>query len=109
METNESKPKRKTKVKKEKVPCAKCKKKAPVSLPALIDEQELMGAPSVDEVKLAYQLMGEKNITDQIYATINNVYKRIFLEDLPRNCSSCGNKHFNKFRNYIRETLKLQV
>lgn len=92
---------------KKKKGCASCKKKKePIVLPEIIDE-EFMFIPSPDDIRLAYIELG--NRVDNKHEFINNVYRFLFNEDFNFNCPSCVNGQSRRLKNYILEVLKLEI
>lgn len=91
--------------------CKSCKKKKEVELQptfqAIMTTIEL--PPTAEEIKEAFLLMQERNVTKEMHTKINAVYKRIFNEDLPFGCKGCGGVHFRRFKHYIEKVLGLSV
>ena len=64
--------------------------------------------PSQQEIILAYVEMNNR-VDKSKREFVNKVYRFIFDEDFDFNCESCVNTQSRKFKNYLKETLKLDV
>ena len=86
--------------------CTTCKKKKePIVLPELIEED--MFIPTPDEIRLAYIELGNRVQNKKEY--INKVYNFLFNEDFNFGCKSCVNGQARRLKNYIIDVLKLKV
>jgi hypothetical protein len=91
---------------KKKKGCASCKKKKhPVVLPELIEED--LYIPTPDEIRLAFIELG--NRVEDKREFINKVYRFLFNEEFNFGCTSCLNAQARRLKNYIIEVLKLKV
>lgn len=91
---------------KKKKGCTTCKKKKePIVLPELIEED--MFIPTPDEIRLAYIELGNRVQNKKEY--INKVYNFLFNEDFNFGCKSCVNGQARRLKNYIIDVLKLKV
>jgi len=87
--------------------CTSCKKKKePIKLPELLDE-EFLYIPTPDEIRLAYIELGNRVLNKK--EQINKVYNFLFNEDFNFGCTSCVNAQSRRLKNYIIEVLKLEV
>jgi hypothetical protein len=94
---------------KKKKGCTSCKKKKTITelSPVIQDEDYIPYIPTVEDIKLAYIELGNKDQNKHEF--INKVYKFIFDEDFNFGCTSCTNVQVRKFKNYINDELKLNV
>jgi ADP-dependent phosphofructokinase/glucokinase len=84
--------------------CKSCKKKALITeLPSVIEIEEIY-VPTVEEIKLAYVELGNKNIEPH-KEQINKVYSFLFNEEFDFGCRSCVNTQARKLREYIKREL----
>ena len=87
--------------------CTSCKKKKePIKLPELLDE-EFLYIPTPDEIRLAYIELGNRVLNKK--EQINKVYNFLFNEDFNFGCTSCVNAQSRRLKNYIIEVLKMEV
>lgn len=92
---------------KKKKGCTTCKKKKePIVLPELIEEEDMF-IPTPDEIRLAYIELGNRVQNKKEY--INKVYNFLFNEDFNFGCKSCVNGQARRLKNYIIDVLKLKV
>ena len=93
---------------KKKKGCTSCKKKAatPITLPEIIEEEDIY-IPSVQDIQLAYLELGNTVANKQEF--INKVYRALFNEDFNFGCRTCVNGQARRLRNYIIEVLKQPV
>jgi len=92
---------------KKKKGCSSCKKKKePIVLSDVIEEDN-MYIPTPDEIRLAYIELGNRVLDKKEF--INKVYNFLFNEDFNFNCPSCVNGQARRLKNYIIEVLKLEV
>ena len=93
---------------KKKKGCKSCKKKAatPITLPDIIEEEEIY-MPSVEDIQLAYLELGNRVANKQEF--INKVYKALFDEEFNFGCRTCVNGQARRLKNYIIEVLKQPV
>ena len=92
---------------KKKKGCTSCKKKKePIKLPELLDE-EFLYIPTPDEIRLAYIELGNRVLNKK--EQINKVYNFLFNEDFNFGCTSCVNAQSRRLKNYIIEVLKMEV
>ena len=92
---------------KKKKGCTSCKKKKePIVLSDVIEEDN-MYIPTPDEIRLAYIELGNRVLDKKEF--INKVYNFLFNEDFNFNCPSCVNGQARRLKNYIIEVLKLEV
>jgi len=92
--------------------CKTCKKKPELSeLPEVIELNEpLLIFDSEDIVKAYYAITEKDGIRDEIKPLITGVYRQVFNEEFVyERCISCKNNQLNKFRNYIRFYLKINI
>lgn len=91
--------------------CSKCKKKKEeeITVSEFKPLELIELPPTAEEIREAFLLMEERNVTKEMHTKINAVYKRIFNEDLPFNCKSCGAVHYRKFKYYIDKVLGLKI
>jgi hypothetical protein len=88
--------------------CESCKKKKPITkLPDPVEDY-VPYIPSQQEIVLAYVEMNNR-VDKSKREFVNKVYRFIFDEDFDFNCESCVNTQSRKFKNYLKETLKLDV
>lgn len=88
--------------------CTSCKKKALITeLPPVI-EIEPIYQPTVEEIKLAYIELGNKNIEPH-KEQINKVYQSLFNEDFDFGCKTCVNAQARKLREYIKRQLGILI
>jgi len=86
--------------------CTSCKKKKePVKLPELIEEEIFI--PTPQEILLAYIELGNRVLDKREY--INKIYNFLFNEDFNFNCPSCVNGQSRRLKNYIIEVLKIEL
>ena len=87
--------------------CSSCKKKKePIKLPELIEEEEIY-IPSHNDIVLAYIELGNRVLDKRQF--INKVYNSLFNEDFNFGCRSCVNGQARRLKNYITEVLKLHI
>lgn len=92
---------------KKKKGCTSCKKKKePIILPELIDE-EMIFIPTPEDIRLAYVELGNRVLDKKEF--INKVYNFLFNEDFNFGCRSCVNGQARKLKNYIETNLKTVV
>jgi hypothetical protein len=93
---------------KKKKGCTSCKKKAatPITLPEIIEEENIY-MPSPQDIQLAYLELGNRVANKQEF--INKVYRALFDEDFNFGCRTCVNGQARRLRNYIKDVLKLPV
>jgi hypothetical protein len=93
---------------KKKKGCTSCKKKAatPITLPDIIEEEEIY-IPSVQDIQLAYLELGNTVANKQEF--INKVYMALFNEEFNFGCRTCINGQARRLRNYIKDVLKQPV
>jgi len=92
---------------KKKKGCTSCKKKKdPIVLPELVDE-EIIYIPTPDDIRLAYIELGNKVLDKREF--INKVYNFLFNEDFNFSCRSCVNGQARRLKNYIETNLKTVV
>lgn len=92
---------------KKKKGCTSCKKKKePIVLPELIDEENIY-IPTKDDILLAYVELGNK--VDDKSEFINKVYSFLFNEDFNFGCPSCVSVQARKLKNYINDKLNINV
>ena len=92
--------------------CKTCKKKPELTeLPELIElDEPLLIFDSEDIVKAYYAITEKDGIRDEIKPLITGVYRQVFNEEFVyERCISCKNNQLNKFRNYIRFYLKINI
>ena len=91
--------------------CRSCKKKPEVKeLDELIIEDNLIIFDNEDIVKAYYAISEKDGIREEMKPLITGVYKQVFNEEFVyERCISCKNNQFNKFRNYIRFYLKINI
>jgi len=92
--------------------CKTCKKKPELSeLPEVIElDEPLLIFDSEDIVKAYYAITEKDGIRDEIKPLITGVYRQVFNEEFVyERCISCKNNQLNKFRNYIRFYLKINI
>lgn len=88
--------------------CASCKKKALITeLPPVIEIEEIY-QPTIEEIKLAYVELGNKNIEPH-KEQINKVYKALFNEEFDFGCKTCVNAQARKLREYIKRDLGILI
>jgi hypothetical protein len=86
--------------------CTSCKKKKePVKLPELVDEDIYI--PSPEDIRLAYIELGNRVLDKKEF--INKVYNFLFNEDFNFGCRSCVNGQARRLKNYIETNLKMTV
>lgn len=87
--------------------CSSCKKKKePITLPELIEIEEIY-IPSKNDIVLAYIELGNRVLDKKEF--INKVYSSIFNEDFNFGCSSCVSVQARKLKNHITEVLKVHI
>lgn len=87
--------------------CSSCKKKKePITLPELIEIEEIY-IPSKNDIVLAYIELGNRVLDKREF--INKVYSSIFNEDFNFGCSSCVSVQARKLKNHITEVLKVHI
>ena len=87
--------------------CSSCKKKRePITLPELIEIEEIY-IPSKNDIVLAYIELGNRVLDKKEF--INKVYSSIFNEDFNFGCRSCVNGQARRLKNYITEVLKIKI
>jgi len=87
--------------------CTSCKKKKePIKLPEIIEEENIY-MPTREDIQLAYLELG--NRVDNKQEFINKVYRALFDEDFNFGCRTCINGQARRLRNYIKDVLKLPV
>jgi len=92
---------------KKKVGCKSCKKKKePIVLPELIEE-EMIFIPTPEDIRLAYVELGNRVLDKKEF--INKVYNFLFNEDFNFGCRSCVNGQARRLKNYIETNLKTVV
>ena len=92
---------------KKKKGCSSCKKKKePIKLPELIEEEEIY-IPSHNDIVLAYIELGNRVLDKRQF--INKVYSSLFNEDFNFGCRSCVNGQARRLKNYITEVLKVHI
>ena len=92
--------------------CKTCKKKPELTeLPEVIElDEPLLIFDSEDIVKAYYAITEKDGIRDEIKPLITGVYRQLFNEEFVyERCISCKNNQLNKFRNYIRFYLKINI
>ena len=92
--------------------CKTCKKKPELTeLPEVIElDEPLLIFDSEDIVKAYYAITEKDGIRDEIKPLITGVYRQVFNEEFVyERCISCKNNQLNKFRNYIRFYLKINI
>jgi hypothetical protein len=92
--------------------CKTCKKKPELTeLPEVIElDEPLLIFDSEDIVKAYYAITEKDGIRDEIKPLITGVYRQVFNEEFVyERCISCNNNQLNKFRNYIRFYLKINI
>lgn len=91
---------------KKKKGCTSCKKKKePVVLPELIEDDIYI--PTPDDIRLAYVELGNRVLDKKEF--INKVYNFLFNEDFNFGCRSCVNGQARRLKNYIEANLKTIV
>lgn len=86
--------------------CTSCKKKKePVKLPELVNEDIYI--PSPEDIRLAYIELGNRVLDKKEF--INKVYNFLFNEDFNFGCRSCVNGQARRLKNYIETNLKMTV
>ena len=91
---------------KKKKGCTSCKKKKePIVLPELIEDDIYI--PTPDDIRLAYVELGNRVLDKKEF--INKVYNFLFNEDFNFGCRSCVNGQARKLKNYIETNLKTVV
>ena len=102
--------------------CSSCKKKKePIKLPELIEEEEIY-IPSHNDIVLAYielgnRVLDKRQFINKVYnkgfnllpTFINKVYSSLFNEDFNFGCRSCVNGQARRLKNYITEVLKVHI
>ena len=93
---------------KKKKGCTSCKKKAatPITLPDIIEEEEIY-IPTREDIHLAYVELG--NTVADKKQFINKVYVALFNEEFNFACRSCVNEQARRLKNYIIEVLKINI
>ena len=90
-------------------PCRSCKKKKQelTELPPVVQVEYI---PDVQDIKLAFaELTSYGGVKEDKKAFISKVYQAIFNEELEYSCGSCVSTQARKFKNYIKNTLKITV
>ena len=88
--------------------CTACKKKALITeLPPVVEIEEIY-IPTVEEIKLAYVELGNKNLEPH-KEQINKVYQFLFNEDFDFGCKTCINAQARKMREYIQRELGILI
>jgi hypothetical protein len=82
---------------KKKKGCSNCKKKVDQPVEALPEVIEVVIEPTVEDVKLALDLMVGKP-SEKDHQFINWVYRSFFNENTPIGCGSCGATAERKLR-----------
>ena len=91
---------------KKKKGCTSCKKKKePIVLPELIEDDIYI--PTPDDIRLAYVELGNRVLDKKEF--INKVYNFLFNEDFNFGCRSCVNGQARRLKNYIEANLKTIV
>ena len=90
-------------------PCQTCKKKNIEinELPVIMDEPLFI--PSPTDIKLAYEELYSKELTQQQKDYIQSVYQFVFNEVFDFECPTCVNSQSIKLRNYILYKLNLKL
>lgn len=88
--------------------CTSCKKKALMTELPPVTEIEEIYVPTVEEIKLAYVELGNKNIEPH-KEQINKVYSFLFNEEFNFECRSCINAQARKLREYIKRELGILI
>jgi hypothetical protein len=87
--------------------CTSCKKKKePIVLPELMEEENIY-IPTKEDIHLAYVELG--NRVDDKREFINKVYSFLFNEDFNFGCPSCVSVQARKLKNYINDNLNIKV
>lgn len=88
--------------------CTSCKKKALMTeLPPVIEIEEIY-IPTVEEIKLAYVELGNKNLEPH-KEQINKVYKALFNEEFDFGCKTCVNAQARKLKEFIKRELGILI
>ena len=90
-------------------PCTACKKKNVEinELPLIMDEPLFIPTPS--DIKLAYEELYNKQLTQDQKDYIQKVYQFVFNEEFDFDCPNCVSTQSIKLRNYILYKLNLKL
>ena len=88
--------------------CKSCKKKKEINEPLPpVEFVEPLDIPTYQDMKLAYDELGSKQLTEEKRIFINKVYSFLFNENFDFGCRSCVNAQGRKFYNHLKYTLKI--